>query len=260
MEGGRVEGFKWRRGEKRETEGIWIWSDIFTYDYSNGDKVAILLMDTQGVFDHQTCMRDGVLIFALSLMMSSVQCYNLLHNIKEDDLNNLQLFAAYGEFFRGKSNETTFQQLLFIIRDWQLGSNYGWSGTQTVETILSTSAEKHNENIRLRDQLKRSFEMINGFLLPSPGDIVKRGDSFTGDLKDVPLEFLENARILTEGLFAPDKLKVKKINGQNLLVKDWPRYLSNYVDAFKGDSVPAVNNIYEVFLTVFFPSFSCNKY
>lgn len=39
-------GFKWRGGKNPETNGIWMWSEIFTHDYENGDKIAIILLDT----------------------------------------------------------------------------------------------------------------------------------------------------------------------------------------------------------------------
>lgn len=40
-------GFSWRPGISGNTAGIVIWSDIFFFEESNGEKVAIILMDTQ---------------------------------------------------------------------------------------------------------------------------------------------------------------------------------------------------------------------
>jgi atlastin len=48
-------------------------------------------MDTQGAFDSESTVRDCATVFALSTMLSSVQIYNLLHNIQEDDLQHLQV-------------------------------------------------------------------------------------------------------------------------------------------------------------------------
>lgn len=62
-----LDGFKWRAGRKRETVGIWMWSEIFTHDYANGEKVAIILLDTQGIFDQQTSKRVGTMILSLSI-------------------------------------------------------------------------------------------------------------------------------------------------------------------------------------------------
>lgn len=69
-----LRGFVWRGGRRPVTTGILMWSDIFTHDYENGDKVAIVLLDTQGTFDSQSSLLDSTTIFALSTLLSSVQC------------------------------------------------------------------------------------------------------------------------------------------------------------------------------------------
>ncbi|XP_065446020.1 atlastin-2 isoform X7 [Chrysemys picta bellii] len=84
-------GFTWRGGCERETTGIQIWSEVFVIDKSDGTKVAVLLMDTQGAFDSQSTIKDCATVFALSTMTSSVQVYNLSQNIQEDDLQHLQV-------------------------------------------------------------------------------------------------------------------------------------------------------------------------
>jgi atlastin len=48
-------------------------------------------MDTQGAFDSESTVRDCATMFALSTMLSSVQIYNLLDHIQEDDLKRLQV-------------------------------------------------------------------------------------------------------------------------------------------------------------------------
>lgn len=53
-------------------------------------------MDTQGSFDSQSTVKDCATIFALSTMVSSIQIYNVTHNIQEDDLQHLSLFTEYG--------------------------------------------------------------------------------------------------------------------------------------------------------------------
>lgn len=68
-----------------------MWSEVFLHDYSDGRKVAIILLDTQGAFDSQSTVRDCATVFALSTMLSSVQIFNLSQNIQEDDLQHLQV-------------------------------------------------------------------------------------------------------------------------------------------------------------------------
>ena len=54
------------------TTGIWMWSEPFIkYCPHIGSEVAILLMDTQGMFDNETTMTLTAQIFGLSTMISS---------------------------------------------------------------------------------------------------------------------------------------------------------------------------------------------
>ena len=48
-------GFKWRGGDERMTTGICLWSRPFMIPLPGGDgeRLAVLLMDTQGMFGEQ---------------------------------------------------------------------------------------------------------------------------------------------------------------------------------------------------------------
>ena len=54
-------------------------------------QVAVLLMDTQGAFDSTSTVKDCATVFALSTLLSSVQVFNVMHNMQEDDLQHLQV-------------------------------------------------------------------------------------------------------------------------------------------------------------------------
>lgn len=98
VESAKTSTFAWRGGEKRQTTGIWIWSEPFIRKTSatNGKEVAILLMDTQGIFDNETTMSVTTQIFGLSTLVSSFQVYNVEKMIHEDKLQHLALFSEYG--------------------------------------------------------------------------------------------------------------------------------------------------------------------
>lgn len=72
--------FAWRGGVERQTTGIWMWSEPFfrSTSASGGEKFAILLMDTQGMFDNETTMTLTAQIFGLSTLVSSFQVRNLV--------------------------------------------------------------------------------------------------------------------------------------------------------------------------------------
>lgn len=86
-----LDGFSWRGGSERDTTGILMWSEVFLTEFATGEKVAIILLDTQGTWDSKSTVKECATIFALSTMISSVQIYNLSTNIQEDDLQHLQV-------------------------------------------------------------------------------------------------------------------------------------------------------------------------
>lgn len=234
-----LDGFKWRSGQKPETTGIWMWDEIFTYDFENGEKVAIILLDTQGIFDSRSSLQDCTTIFALSMMLSSVQCYNVMQNIQENDLQNLELFTEYGRMVLDQTNEKPFQYLLFIVRDWAFPdeNDYGWSQT-VVDTLLAGNEEQTPEMYQLRQRINSSFEEIGTFLLPYPGSTVALRKNFNGDLKQIDPVFLKYVKILVPSIFAPENLILKKINGKKLRARDLVKYIQAYLNVFNGKSLP----------------------
>ncbi|KAH8030556.1 hypothetical protein HPB51_008917 [Rhipicephalus microplus] len=91
-----LEGFKWQAGSQCQTTGILLWNEVFLVENSRGEKLAVVLMDTQGTFDCKSATVVHSSIFALSALISSVLVYNVSQNIQENDLQHLQAFIEYG--------------------------------------------------------------------------------------------------------------------------------------------------------------------
>lgn len=236
-------GFKSQGGPERETTGIWMWSDIFTYDYNDGSKVAIILLDTQGIFDDESTVKDCTTIFAISMMMASHQCYNVMQNIQEDDLQHLQLFLEYGRLATAQENETPFQNLLFIVRDWQYPDTYSFGFNQQFIAWKLRTAEKQSAEMRqLRERIRDNFKSIGSFLMPHPGFDVAEG-TWKEKLQNVAPRFIQYVKELVPSLFAPENLIVKTINEQEIRTSDLLIYLQTYVDTFNGDTLPEPKSV-----------------
>lgn len=190
-----------------------MWSEIFTHDDENGDKIAIILLDTQGTFDLRSSMHDCTTIFALSTLLSSVQCFNVMQNINENDLQNLHLFTEYAKLAVHDTNEKPFQNLIFIVRDWQYPYeiDYGWDGKKLIDGLLTENDEQTDDMRKLRERIKLSFNKISAFLMPHPGDIVAQTEHFAGNLNDMSTAFKEYLQILVPSLLAPENLVVQKL-------------------------------------------------
>ncbi|KAL7731110.1 hypothetical protein ACLKA6_014309 [Drosophila palustris] len=216
-----LSGFSWRGGSERDTTGILMWSDIFLHDYPNGDKIAIILLDTQGAFDSQSTVRDCATVFALSTMLSSVQIYNLSQNIQEDDLQHLQLFTEYGRLALADTGKKPFQRLQFLVRDWSFPyeAEYGaYGGDKILKRRLEVSDKQHPELQSLRRHISSCFT--------------------GGGLRDITPEFKNSLRTLVPMLLAPDNLVYKEISGQRVRARDLIQYFQSYMSIYKGNELP----------------------
>lgn len=99
-----------------------MWNDVFLYtDKRTGEEFAIVIMDTQGLFDNGTTAENNKRIFALGTLVSSIQVLNLSGVIQEDQLQYLQFATEFAKFTRHDSNQDSnkpFQNLVFLVRDW----------------------------------------------------------------------------------------------------------------------------------------------
>ncbi|XP_012672500.2 atlastin-2 [Clupea harengus] len=234
-------GFTWRGGCERETTGIQVWSDVFVVEKKDGNKVAVLLVDTQGAFDSQSTIKDCATVFALSTMTSSVQVYNLSQNIQEDDLQHLQLFTEYGRLALEEIYEKPFQKLMFLIRDWcyPYEHNYGLEGgNRFLERRLQVKQNQHEELQNVRKHIHSCFSSIGCFLLPHPGLKVATNPNFDGRLKDIDDDFKRELKELVPLLLDPENLVEKEINGAKVTCRDLLEYFKAYIKIYQGEELP----------------------
>ena len=198
--------FDWRGGKERNTTGMWMWSDPYFLQRSSGDEVAILLVDTQGMFDHETTVGLTAAIFGLSTLLSSYQIYNVDKRIQEDNLQQLALFSEYGRMAfeaeekaaaMGVSNDESkdegeglekeisskkvapgkqpFQKIEFLVRDWQNFDTEDEDDIAAMEAEMAVylehvTAERAASDLKeTRDQINACFEEVSCFMMTHPG-------------------------------------------------------------------------------------------
>lgn len=234
-------GFTWRGGCERETTGILAWSEVFVVEKPDGNKVAVLLIDTQGAFDSQSTIKDCATLFALSTMTSSVQVYNLSQNVQEDDLQHLQLFTEYGRLAMEEIYRKPFQSLMFLIRDWSYPYEHEYGlegGNKFLEKRLQVKQNQHEELQNVRKHIHSCFSNINCFLLPHPGLRVATNPHFDGRLKDIDDDFKKELVHLIPLLLAPENLVEKEIGGSKVTCKDLVQYFKAYMKIYQGEELP----------------------
>ncbi|XP_014671297.1 PREDICTED: atlastin-2-like [Priapulus caudatus] len=236
-----LDGFPWKGGSERYTTGILMWSEVFLVDTPSGEKLAVLLMDTQGAFDSQSTVKDCATVFALSTMTSSVQVFNLSQNIQEDDLQHLQLFTEYGRLALADSDSKPFQSLEFLVRDWcyPYEADYGAEGgAKILERRLQVSDKQHPELQQVREHINSCFDKIGCYLMPHPGLLVATNPNFDGRLSDIEPQFKEQLKSLVPLLLAPENLVVKEINGNKISCRELLEYFKSYIKIYQGDELP----------------------
>ncbi|XP_065204028.1 atlastin-like [Planococcus citri] len=241
-----LEGFSWRGGLERNTTGIVMWSEVFPVTLPNGDKVAVILLDTQGTFDCKSTVQECATVFALSTMLSSIQVYNLFHNIQEDDLQHLQLFTEYGRLALEGADYKPFQKLQFLVRDWSYPyeANYGLEGgRKLLDKTLKISDEQHPVLQSLRKDIASCFTDIQCFLMPHPGFKATTNPAFDGRLSDLENEFKTCLEQFVPILLSPENMIQKEIGGEKIKAKDLVRYFKCYMELFSGDDIPQPKSI-----------------
>ena len=205
----KCEGFSWKGGCEPHTNGLTMSSPIHI-TLPSGEKGVLLLMDTQGLFDRNSGVSDLVNIFSLSTLISSVQVYNVMHDLKSNELEYLQLFAEVGRLVSDTTEGKPFQDLVFLVRDWQHKQDYplgSQGGTDLMNQRLNSASESTHKQ---REQLKKCFANVSGFLLPYPGQTVAESPTFDGDAKDMDSEFSNTLGDFMATVLLPDNLTVKK--------------------------------------------------
>eukprot|EP00633_Aureoumbra_lagunensis_P006323 CAMPEP_0197310068 /NCGR_PEP_ID=MMETSP0891-20130614/8694_1 /TAXON_ID=44058 ORGANISM="Aureoumbra lagunensis, Strain CCMP1510" /NCGR_SAMPLE_ID=MMETSP0891 /ASSEMBLY_ACC=CAM_ASM_000534 /LENGTH=554 /DNA_ID=CAMNT_0042795539 /DNA_START=14 /DNA_END=1678 /DNA_ORIENTATION=+ len=262
------QSFQWRGGRQRMTTGISIWSEPFML----APDLAVLILDTQGLFDNETTMGLTSCIFGLSTLMSSYQIYNVANRIQEDNLQQLALFTEYGrmavdaqmlqakedeEITKSNTDETDeqikapFQRLEFLVRDWT-EFDESMSDEQMVdameEYLNEVLAERTANDLAFtREQIRTCFSDISCWLLPHPGFQVTKL-SYDGTIDMIEPLFLRGVSGLMHRVFSD--LEPKIINGHFLGAKELGNFVKAYVGMFAdGARFPQATTMLEATAT-----------
>nr|XP_039255813.1 golgin subfamily A member 6-like protein 22 [Styela clava] len=213
-------GFVWKQGKDQMTIGIEIWNEVFYVPQPNGgQELAVLLMDTQGLFDQSTPEDVNISLLTLSTLISSVQIYNGSSNL---DTRNMAYLKTCVDFALATAqvNEPFFklQTINFLVRDAEEESgveeSFGYeSGGKYLRSILE-SQEGGKDNIRVRKGLKRSFSKVDCFLLPHPGLKAKK-NGFKGKNEELEEDFKTYVKVFVEGVASPQCLHPKISKSRN---------------------------------------------
>lgn len=236
-----------RRGPNVQTLGIWALDEIFVY---NGK--AIVLMDTQGIFDQELNQAMTIALISLSTIVSSYQIYNLDKRIQEDHLCNMAYFSGYSALVSNTDNTKIGQTLCLLARDWSNFENNFDLDRCDAETLVYkkdfldvTSRITDKVKLDTRKKIYDTYDNVVVRLCPHPGHIVTEG-KFSGKLSEVREDFRIHVEHIIEKIL--EDLEPKRIGrNQVLLCRELPSYLKEYVNLYENvkDSLPEAMTILE---------------
>ncbi|XP_063923166.1 centromere protein F-like isoform X2 [Zophobas morio] len=235
--------FYWRKSWQRVTDGILICPEIFLTETKEGEKIAIILMDTQGTSDHQTSYDEGTKIFALSALISSVHIYNIQNRLDFEQLGVLQLFTGYGAMF-SDSEKKPFQDLVILIRDWVNHEAYGFGFEGGENLLISTFKEHEKSNSReIQKTIRDNFANVQCFLMPRPGSKVETKE-FKGDFNKIKKIFRDHVKTFVENILTPENLVPKKINNKFVTVEELFEFIRGYWSCINEKDELCIESVY----------------
>ncbi|XP_034845178.1 RING finger protein 112 [Mirounga leonina] len=156
--GGSLQGFRW--GANSLTRGIWMWSHPFLLG-KEGRKVAVFLVDTGDAMSPELSRETRTKLCALTTMLSSYQILNTSPELKDTDLEYLEMFVHVAEVMGRHYGMVPIQHLDLLVRDSSYSNK---AGLGRVGDIIQKSSGKY----------PKVQELLQGrrarcYLLPTPG-------------------------------------------------------------------------------------------
>ena len=250
--------FRWIKSATPCTQGIYILKEPIVIHFK-GEKIALFLMDTQGMFDNETSERNQSFLGTFNFLLSSCVLFNVDKGIKGTDLEAVYKSAKN---LRGSDGSYLLQKqsLMFVVRNWLYIESDGDSNDADDNENFPYGTEggkKYFETLILRDSAKRAEEhkMMREFLvyalgdnipcclLPYPGDVVGCNSCSVADLSS---DFRRESFSFFQEIASANSLKIKKIQTKRCKCGELCETIKDYVSQLGQDLNVADQNSYIV--------------
>jgi hypothetical protein len=228
------------------TKGLWVWNQILEGKDTGGRRVAVLIIDSEGLNSTEVNSNYDNRVFMFCLLLSSLFIYNSKGTIDENALQNINLILNLALKIKIKEGSgassgdeyvDAFPNFLWVLRDFFLSKEdqrgRKLSSKEYLENALKKqegmSTTTYNKN-RIRKQIKKYFPVRDCLCFVRPVEdesMLKK----LNQLKDTYLrpEFLKNIKNARNQIF--NHMKVKAYNGQNLGPKLVLELAKSYLEA-----------------------------
>ncbi|XP_039247455.2 uncharacterized protein LOC120325420 [Styela clava] len=245
------DGFDWERGRKPHTQGINVWPEIFNVPLESGNKISVMIVDTQGLHDLSSTRDTNHKIMMLSTLLSSHQIVNCSKNIEQRDLEFLHSSVEYAKAIARKfqtKDEHPFQAITFLVRDWDCDFEFSFGdngGCELVENILKDIPANMPRTVKeVKESIGIAFENVYGFLMPLPEKEIRGKLEYSAITNaDIEGEFRKYACQLTEKILHPKNLIAKQMCGQPMSTNTFLGLIAEISKVFESGDLPPVDKM-----------------
>jgi len=250
------DGFAWRPGKDKCTQGIWLWSSPFVFRDKSGRKVAVLLMDTQGAWDDTMTKAQSATIFGLTALLSSKLIYNIQNRVEEDKLENMDYITTFAQTVCSDlpGKEAPFGHLELVVRDW-----VNYEDDFTLKQCKEQMAEHLDDHLSERkvpedavprvERLKSTFRSISAWGLPHPGLKITK-PTYTGEIEVIDHDFLYLLDKFGEEFFGDGFPQASAPLGCEVTVGGFTQIVMNFAKAFRENAQDMAIGLREAFVKV----------
>lgn len=264
---GRQDGFEIGPTISSCTKGLWIWGDTVKL---NNKNTEVLVIDTEGLasaFEDRNESIDMV-IFCLSLLLSSLFIYNSMKNIDESAIENLALVLNFAKQIQSKYNEindyaNNFPSFLWVLRDFALELIDNQGNEVTTKQYLENALREENINMisnnsynqgileeinkknDIRKTLKLFFRERDCYTLVRPVNEEKKLKIIDQlPVEELRPEFLKQMNNLVKKVF--ESVRPKSVNGGFMNGPMFLNLVKMYINALNSDSLPDINTSWKI--------------
>ena len=260
------------------TKGIWMWSEPVPFVNARGEKLQLLVLDTEGIGGTKSSSDYDTRIFSLAVLLCSTLIYNSLGSIDEKAISNLSFVANLSQHVQVKASqggddessttssdgtsasegtmETTalssfFPSFMWVIRDFALELVDEDYNDITEQDYLENCLKQQSgfskdvlEKNRVRKSLTNFFTRRDCATIVRPLDdeakLQQIDDEPYESLRQEFRDQLENMRNRVLGQLYAKTLQNKPLSGSMFLI-----LTRTYVDAMNSDGVPTITTAWD---------------
>lgn len=247
-------GLEWKPTHGTVTRGIWIWDQPYIVKTTSGQKVAVIFMDTEGLYGKDEVRGRWSHVFGISTAASSIQIFNLKEELTPRDIEELQVFVRLAEIGikpRGKKGGKKdpklkpFQRLWFLIRSWRYPEDYEYGekgGSKYLEDIFITKESDKDHLRKMKESIVDAYQDIYCYLMPHPNDVIYR-KNYKGELGSLSNDFRDHLERYITHLLSPEGIRPKELVGLQLTCGRYIDFFGSLIDIFNDGSFPRIDSL-----------------